>query len=51
MKRCEDCGEPAARQTADGVWLCEGDYELCFDRYFADTYEEGDHAKPSSQRK
>lgn len=23
---CEDCGEPATRETFDGVWLCEGDY-------------------------
>jgi hypothetical protein len=25
---CEDCGERATRQTAEGIWLCEGDYRL-----------------------
>ena len=24
---CEDCGEPATRQTEDGVWLCEHDWQ------------------------
>lgn len=25
--RCECCGERATRQAADGVWLCEDDYQ------------------------
>lgn len=29
--RCEDCGDPATQQTADGVWLCEGDFDLLLD--------------------
>jgi ribosomal protein L37AE/L43A len=31
---CEDCGEPATRQTADGVWLCDGDFDLLLERAF-----------------
>ena len=25
--RCIACGAPATRQDADGVWLCEGDFQ------------------------
>lgn len=25
--RCADCGAPATRRSADGVPLCDGDYE------------------------
>lgn len=37
---CEDCGEPATRQTADGVWLCAGDYAHLCDLAFAENYDE-----------
>jgi ribosomal protein L37AE/L43A len=40
VKACEDCGEPATRETSDGVWLCEADYQHLCDCHFADTYNE-----------
>ena len=29
---CEDCGEPAQRETIDGVWLCAGDWQRLLDQ-------------------
>lgn len=37
---CEDCGEPASHETADGVWLCDGDYELLCELAFIEDYDE-----------
>lgn len=41
IHHCEDCGEPATRETADGVWLCEGDFDALLDAAFWNM--EGDH--------
>ena len=42
---CMDCGEPATYKSADGVDLCEGDYQLLCER--AAQMAEGDEMTPS----
>lgn len=40
--RCEDCGEPAKYMTADGVWLCKGDFELLCE--YSELIDEGERS-------
>lgn len=46
MRRCEDCGEPARWKTADGVWLCDGDFDALLDAVAVDEYEPPRPANP-----
>lgn len=36
--RCECCGEPATRSDADGIWLCEGDYQHLSEHWIAEGF-------------
>lgn len=43
--RCEACGEPATRMTADDVPLCEGDYQHILEAWIAEGFEEQPHVE------
>lgn len=36
--RCEACGAPATRMTADDVPLCEGDYQHLVEHWVAEGF-------------
>ena len=39
--KCESCGAPATRMTADDVPLCEGDYQHLLEHWRADRFDGG----------
>jgi hypothetical protein len=36
--RCEACGEPATRTDAEGVLLCEGDYQHLVEHWVTEGF-------------